>query len=102
MDLVQRHDATQLRGGQWTVSTPALREEASIRAVFSYRIELSNQKNICLNCNKNVGMFLNITFAFKKNYPMRSTTFAEVITQCSSNQERSTMLPVSGNKIRQI
>ena len=32
LDLVQLHDATQMRGGQWSVITPTLRNKASIRA----------------------------------------------------------------------
>ena len=52
LDLVQRHDAKRLRGGQWTVSTPLLRGKACFRVLFSQWIELCNWNNIRLNCNK--------------------------------------------------
>ena len=35
LDLVQRHHGAQLRGDQWTVSTPPLKDSGSIRGLLS-------------------------------------------------------------------
>ena len=41
----------------------------------------------------------NFTFSLKKIFHMRYTMFAELNTQCSSDQEGSTILQVLGNKV---